>query len=298
MALDQDEYRFPDEVGNNEFEIEIEDDTPEEDRGREPMPRPIVEELEADELDNYDAKTKEKLKQMRKVWHDERREKEKVQREAAEAVHLAQRLLEENKRINNVIKSSEKEYVTTVQHSANMELEQAKRAYKEAYEMGDADGLVEAQDRMQMANIKVIRAHNMQVGTLQTPENDVQLAQQQLQSKQQPTIQPDQRALAWQERNPWFKENRELRGYALGLHETLIEEGYVGGSEEYYAALDNRISKVLPQKQRKSSSVVAPASRSTSPNKVRLTQSQVAIAKKFGLTPEQYAKEVIKLENR
>lgn len=298
MALDQEEYRFPDEVDENEFEIEIEDDTPEEDRGREPMPKPIVEELEADELENYDAKTKEKLKQMRKVWHDERREKERVQREAAEAVQLAQRLLEENKRINNVIKSSEKEYVTTVQHSANMEYEQAKKAYKEAYEMGDAEGLVEAQERMQMANIKVIRAHNMQVGALQTPENDVQIAQQQLQSRQQPTIQPDQRALAWQERNPWFKENRELRGYALGLHETLIEEGYVGGSEEYYAALDSRIAKVLPQKQRKTSSVVAPASRSTSPNKVRLTQSQVALARKFGLTPEQYAKEVIKLESR
>ena len=298
MALDQEEYRFPDEVDENELEIEIEDDTPEEDRGREPMPKPIVEELEADELENYDAKTKEKLKQMRKVWHDERREKERVQREAAEAVQLAQKLLEENKRINNVIKSSEKEYVTTVQHSANMEYEQAKKAYKEAYEMGDAEGLVEAQERMQMANIKVIRAHNMQVGTLQTPENDVQIAQQQLQSKQQPTIQPDQRALAWQERNPWFKENRELRGYALGLHETLIEEGYVGGSEEYYAALDSRIAKVLPQKQRKTSSVVAPASRSTSPNKVRLTQSQVALARKFGLTPEQYAKEVIKLEAR
>jgi len=298
MALDQDEYRFPDEAEENEFEIEIEDDTPEEDRGREPMPRPIVEELEADELDSYDAKTKEKLKQMRKVWHDERREKEKVQREAAEAVQLAQRLFEENKRINGVIKSSEKEYVTTIQHSANAEYEQAKKAYKEAYEMGDSDGLVEAQERMQMANIKVIRAHNMQTGTLQTPDNDVQLVQQQLHNKQQATIQPDQRALAWQEQNPWFKENRELRGYALGLHETLIDEGYVGGSEEYYAALDKRISKVLPQKQRKSSPIVASASRSTSPNKVRLTQSQVALAKKFGLTPEQYAKEVIKLEQR
>ena len=298
MALDQDEYRFPDEAEENEFEIEIEDDTPEEDRGREPMPRPIVEELEADELDNYDAKTKEKLKQMRKVWHDERREKEKVQREANEAVGLAQRLLEENKRINAVISSSEKEYVSTVQHSANMELEQARRAYKEAYEQGDSDGLVDAQERMQMANIKVIRSHNMQLGTLQTPENDVQIAQQQLHSRQQPSIQPDQRALLWQERNTWFKDNRELRGYALGLHETLIQEGYTGGSDEYYAALDNRISKVLPQKQRKSSSVVASASRSTSPNKVRLTQSQVALAKKFGLTPEQYAKEVIKLESK
>ena len=296
MALDQEEYHFPDEEDVNEIEIEIEDDTPEEDRGRQPMPKPIVEELEADELEAYDARAKEKLKQFRKVWHDERREKEKVQREAAEAVQLAQKLFEENKRINNVIKNSEKEYVTTVQNSANMEYEQAKRAYKEAYEIGDAESLVEAQERMQMANLKVIRAHNMQVGALQTPENDVQIAQQQLQSKQQPTIQPDQRALAWQERNPWFKENRELRGYALGLHETLLEEGYVGGSEEYYAALDNRISKVLPQKQRKTSSVVAPASRSTAPNKVRLTQSQVALAKKFGLTPEQYAREVIKME--
>jgi cellobiose-specific phosphotransferase system component IIA len=297
MALDQDEYKFPDE--EDELEIEIDDDTPEVDRGREPMPRSIVEELEADELDSYDAKTKEKLKQMRKVWHDERREKEKVQREASEAITLAQRLFEENKRINSVIQSSEKEYVTTIQHSANTEYEQAKRAYKDAYEQGDSDGLVEAQERMNMANIKVIRAHNMQTGTLQTPENDVQLVQQHLNSKQQATVQPDQRALAWREQNPWFNDdNAELKGYALGLHAKLLQEGYTGGSEEYYAALDKRMSKVLPQKQRKSSSVVASASRSTTPNKVRLTQSQVAIAKKFGLTPEQYAKEVIKLEQR
>ena len=118
------EYKFPDEIddNDNDIEIEIEDDTPEEDRGREPMPKHIVDELEDDELDSYDAKAQQRLKQMRKVYHDERREKEAAQREHREAVAVAQRLLQENQRVNSVLGNGEREYISNVQNLAQKEL--------------------------------------------------------------------------------------------------------------------------------------------------------------------------------
>ena len=159
--FDNDEFKFPDEASEAkgkpenkepEFEYEVEDDTPVQDRGREPMPKPLVEELEKDELDKYDDEVKNKLKQMRKVWHDERREKESALREQQEALNVAQRLLQENKRIKSILTNGEKEYVATVQNAANMELEMAKRAYREAYDAGDTDKIIEAQQSLQNAN--------------------------------------------------------------------------------------------------------------------------------------------------
>jgi hypothetical protein len=128
--FEKDEFKFPDEAkakqeAENSYEIEVEDDTPAEDRGREPMPKPIVDELDRDELDQYDEKAKERLKQMRKVWHDERREKESAHRERQEAIAFAQKLMNENKRIKDILSTGEKEYVSTVQNAANMELEMA-----------------------------------------------------------------------------------------------------------------------------------------------------------------------------
>jgi hypothetical protein len=160
MPLDDNtEFKFPDEIETKgkpqspEIEIEIEDDAPVEDRGRQPLPKPLVEELEKDELDQYDDNVKTKLKQMRKVWHDERREKESALREQHEAVGLAQRLLEENKRIKGILTNGEREYVSTIQSNADMELKMAQRAYKEAYDAGDSDKVLEAQQALQIANI-------------------------------------------------------------------------------------------------------------------------------------------------
>ena len=184
--MDQASFKFPDEVeadpkdksveakGDVEIEIEIEDDTPAEDRGKTPMPKPLVEELEKDELDAYDDTVKEKLKQMRKVWHDERREKEAALREQQEAITVAQRLLEENKRIKQILSTGEKEYVSTIQSAAEMELEMAKRAYKEAYDSGDTDKIIEAQQSMQTANLKIMQAKNFKMPSLQEEQIEVQ----------------------------------------------------------------------------------------------------------------------------
>ena len=315
MPLDETEFRFPDEIEDKgkpvdtgvDIEIEIEDDTPSEDRGKTPMPKPLVEELERDELDQYDDNVKEKLKQMRKVWHDERREKEAALREQQETLTVAQKLLTENKRIREILTTGEKEYVTTVQHSAQMELDMAKRSYKEAYDAGDSDKLVEAQEAMQNANIRLMQARNFRMPSLQEENFEVQTAQE-----SQPTRRTDQKAEAWQERNSWFGSNRGMTAYALGLHEELRDNGITVGSDEYYGALDKTMRKRFPEAfsttaattddeqtsrepaRTKSVTVVAPATRSTSPQKVKLKTSQMTLIKKLGITPEQYVKEFVK----
>ena len=318
MPLDDDtQYRFPDELENKgkpaqnaepEIEIEIEDDAPPEDRGRQPLPKPLVEELEKDELDQYDDNVKTKLKQMRKVWHDERREKESALREQHEAVGLAQRLFEENKRIKGILTTGEKEYVTTIQSNADMELRIAQRAYKEAYEAGDSDKVLEAQQALQVANLKMMQVKNFRMPSLQEDEMPVQ--PQPVQYQPAPYVpEPDNKAVAWQKRNSWFGQDRGMTAFALGLHEDLRDNGIEVGSEEYYRELDNTMRKRFSEKfesqednrqqtRTRPGTVVAPAVRSTAPHKVKLKQSQVNLARKLGLTPEQYVKAQLELEAR
>lgn len=301
MPFDKPEYKFPDEIeAESNIVIEIDDDAPQEDRGREPMPKSLVEELERDELDDYDDNVKIKLKQMRKVWHDERREKETALREQQEAVNFAQNLYQENKRIKNILSIGEKEYVTTIQGAADLELKNAKRAYKEAFESGDSELVVEAQQVLQQANLKSMQAQNFRMPALQQEEYPVQNEPQRVQA-------PDNKAISWQKQNSWFGQDRSMTAFALGLHEDLRYNGVEVGSEEYYSELDKTIRKRFPEKfedqdrqstRTKPGTVVAPAVRSTAPTKVRLKQSQVNLARKLGLTPEQYVKAQLELEAR
>jgi hypothetical protein len=285
-------------------EIAVEDDTPEEDRGREPMPKDIVEQLEKDELDEYtDAKVKERMKQLKKVWHDERREKERVQREQAEALAAAQRLLEENRKLKATLSEGEQSLVGSYKQNAEFELDRAKREYRDAYEAGDADKLVEAQEKLNIASYKLQQISNYRPA-LQEVEEEVQLPQQQMQT---PSI--DQKTIAWQERNTWYGTDAEMTASALGLHQKLINERgpQFAGTDEYWDAVDKTMRRRFPEyfgeetapvrDTKPATSVVAPASRSRSPKKIVLKQSQIAIAKKLGLTPEQYARELMKMEN-
>jgi hypothetical protein len=312
--FENEEYTFPDEQGKKvkasapEIEFEIVDDTPAEDRNRQPMPKEIVDDLEQDDLSKYDEATKEKFKQMRKVWHDERRAKESAYREQQEAVELARRVVEENKRMKNMLATGEKEYVSSIQSTANLELEMAKRAYKDAYDNGDSDGLVNAQQAMQEASIKIAQAKAFKLPPLQDNENNVQSQQEQYQQPAAPA--PDARAQAWRNKNDWFGADEEMTATALGLHEKLKRNGVVVGSDEYYSTLDKTIRKRFSEyfedsepentssksTPTKLSTVVAPATRSTSSNKIKMTIRQVALAKKLGLTNEQYAIAMKKLE--
>jgi hypothetical protein len=306
------EFKFPDEIENTqeentpEIEIEIVDDTPEYDQKRDPMPKEIVEKLDKDELEEYDDTVKEKLKQMKKVWHDERREKEAAHREREEAIAYAKKIAEENKKMRQMITSGEKEYVETIQSSANMSLEMAKKGYKEAYESGDVDLMMEAQQKLQEANLRLMRANSFKPTALQEEKFEVQTQPEQIQS----VPRPDERAENWQKQNRWFGSNKVMTAMALGLHEELKDTGVPVGSDEYYETLNKTMRRRFPEQfeetqeeevpkapaaRPKQRSVVAPAMRTTSPTKVRLSQTQVNLAKKFNITPEQYAIELKKL---
>ena len=286
-------------------EIEVVDDTPEADRGREPMPKDIVEELESDELEDYSDKVKTRLKQMKKVWHDERREKERVLREQQEALSAAQRLLEENRRLRKTLSEGEQSLVGSYKQTAEYEIDAARRAYRDAYESGDADKVVDAQEKLSRATLRLQQVENYRP-TLQDSDTEVDIVPQQA---QQPRL--DQRTITWQERNTWYGTDPEMTASALGLHQKLVNERgpqYVG-TDEYWTAVDKTMRRRFPdyfgeeeaprtsQRETKSSQVVAPASRSRSPKKIVLKQSQLSIAKRLGLTPEQYARELLKTEN-
>lgn len=282
--------------------IEVEDDTPEADRGRQPMPKEIVEELENDELEDYSEKVKLRLKQMKKVWHDERREKERESREKTEALSAAERLLEENRRLRSTLSNGETELLSSYKQSAEYEAEAARKAYRDAYEAGDSEKLVDAQEKLNAASYRLQQLNGYKP-TLQVEQPEVQT---QVQTQQTPR--PDTRTMAWQERNSWYGDDPEMTATALGLHQKLMTErgAKFAGSDEYWATVDKTMRRrfpdyfgeeAVPSRESRPASVVAPASRSRSPKKIVLRQSQIAIAKKLGLTPEQYARELMKMES-
>jgi hypothetical protein len=307
--MDAEEFKFPDEkeevsAAADDFEIEIEDDTPAEDRDRQPLPKDIVDELEDDELEEYSEGVKTRLKQMKKVWHDERREKEQALREQQEAIAYAQRMMEENKALKGKLSVGEQTFVSTYKGAAEMEYDNAKRDYKEAYDMGDADRLLDAQEKLNQAQFKLQKVNDY-VPSRQEEEVDVQPATN--------TVpRPDQRAIAWQERNEWFGKDEEMTSLALGLHQKLVAQYGTSypSTDEYWKKVDDTMRRRFPEQfgdkeeeaapqkvqRSKPASVVASADRSTPSKKVRLKQSQVLIAKKLGLTPEQYVREMMKLE--
>lgn len=297
-------------IEGDDVEIEVRDDTPPEDRGVEPVPENMRQELETlDASQEYSRNVKEKFKQYKKVWNDERRAKETALREQQEALNLAQKILDENKKLKEMLQYGEKELISTYQSSAEMEIDKAKRNYKEAYDSGDSDKLLEAQEELMKAQLKLDKAQNFKP-TVQISENDVKI---QTKQSQQPA-QLDPKVAEWVSENQWFVDpnKRAMRKYAEGVHEELEEtygRGFVG-TDEYYKRIDTEVKRRFPeefddtqndeeekpQRTAKLSTVVAPAKRSTSSKKIVLSKSQVALAKKLGLTPEQYAREQQKLE--
>ncbi len=311
-------YKFPDEVEekvdettdkSDDIEIEVEDDTPPQDRNRTPSEPEFVEKLEKDELAQYSKEVRDKIDAFRKIYHDERRRADAADRERQEALAITKKLYEENKALKGKVTSTEAVAVDSFTNSAEQELAMAKKEYRDAYESGDAEKLVEAQEKMTAAKIKLDRAFDATENlnrrkALQEQENEVKIPQQ----SEQPVVR-DQKAAAWQERNPWFGQDDEMTSLALGLHEKLVKENGMAyaTTDEYYKRIDETMRKRFPENfeetieekakvRTKPSTVVAPANRSTSSKKVKLNTSQLAIAKKLGLTPEQYALELLKME--
>jgi len=314
QKMDTEDFKFPDEsegsakaAAEEKFEFEIEDDTPPEDRGREPMPKEIVEEIDNDELEEYSDNVKTRLKQMKKVYHDERREKESALREHQEALAYAKRLLEENNSLKGRLTQGEQIFVETAKNAAELELSAAKKAYKDAYDLGDADQLIEAQDRLYKAQSKLQKVEDF-VPSRHEPETDVQPV-----SNSVPR--PDQRAVAWQERNDWFGKDEEMTSLALGLHQKLVSQygASYTSTDEYWKKVDDTMRRRFPEhfeerdpapaqdtkpQREKPAPVVAPATRSTGSKKIKVSQSAVNTAKRLNVPLEKYVQELMKLEGR
>ena len=314
IEIEDEDQDKPQSQEKEDLDIEIEDDTPEEDRGRQPMPRELVDQLDKDELDKYDEEVKSKLKQMKKVYHDERREKEKALREYQEALSVAQRAIEENKKLKTRLSEGEKIYADTAKDAATRAVEMAKKEYKEAYDAGDGDAMASAQEKITQATLALQSANNFKP-SLQTEEKEVEI--QHVQPQRAPL---DAKTADWMSKNPWFGSPRHkaMSSFAYGLHEELRDEygdQYIG-SDDYFERINKQMRRTFPkyfnevegveveadesrpsQQRAKAAPVVAPASRSTAPKKVKLKQSQLSVVKKLGITPEQYAKEFLKLEN-
>lgn len=323
--LDQDEFKFPDEIKGKpvdtlseggDFSLEIEDDTPVNDKFAEPpLSKEEVEELEKDNHEDYSKRVKDRIDKMKKAWHDERREKEAAIREQQEAINLAKRVMDEHKKLKEAYSTGEKEYISTFQNAADLQLEIAKQAYREAYDSGDSERIVEAQAKLTEASLKQDKAKNFKPAP-QAEEETFEQAQQAYQQPAKPQVDP--LTAKWLEKNSWYGPDEEMTALALGTHTKLEKEfgkGYIG-SEEYFKRIDLTMRKRFPENfseevevetqaggdkpsqraETKSAPVVAPATRSTAAKRIVLKASQVALAKKLGLTPEQYAREMQKLE--
>jgi len=307
--IEKTEFSFPDEKEQaqdkataavaEEPDFEVVDDTPEEDRNRAPMREPPTEPTE-EELASYSESVKSRFKHFTKGYHDERRAKEAAQREKDEALRIAQMLVEENKKLKGSLSQGQNALLEQAKKVVANEVEQAKAKYKAALEAFDTDATVTAQQELLAAQIRADKVNNYRVPPLQ--EEKAQVQQQQIQQQPQ---QADPKLLAWQERNTWFGPNKKLTAYALGLHEDLVNEGVPVGSDEYYKRIDNDLQQRFPDQfggresadaptQRTKSNVVAPATRSTAPKKIVLTQTQVNLAKRLGVSLESYAREVAK----
>ena len=307
MPLDQEAFKFPDEKaeekkqdeiqfeveGEGEPEIEVVDDTPPEDRDRAPMKEPPAE-VTDDELAQYSDGVKKRIQHFSKGYHEERRAKEAAFREREEAIRLAQQLMEENKKLQSTQGQTQQVLLEQAKKVVQSEVEQAKRKLKDAYDAGDSDKLLEAQEELTAAKIRADRVNNFKPAPLQEEKPAVQPAPQPV---QQEPVRVDAKASAWQEANPWFGSDDEMTALALTVHRKLVESGVNPTSDEYYDRINTRMRQVFPdafpsEKPVKKSTVVAPATRSTAPKKIVLTQSQVNIAKRLGLTNEQYARAV------
>ena len=328
MALDN--FKFPDDEGDkkvvvsqeeddsvviqadaeDDVEIEIVDDTPAKDRGRKPLDKEVADPTD-DEIENYSDKVQARIKELTHARHDERRMKESLLREKQEMEKLMSYLSEENKKLKQTVNYGQEVYISTATDAAESQLQAARRQLKDAQESYDTDAIIEAQEALMEAKVRLSQVKNFKPAPLQEDEPAVQREPSQPQQ-----VAPDEKTLRWQAKNQWYGQPgfEEYTSYALGLHHKLVNSGVDPRTDEYFAQIDGRMQKTFPElfggnaektpeptqvqseAPKKPAAVVAPASRSAGTKKIQLSTRQLALAKKYGLTPQQYAAEVAKLE--
>jgi len=292
-----DDYKEPEpevEVeAKEEVEIEVVDDTPKQDRKRKASAAP--EDVTDEELENYSEKVRKRIQHFSKGYHDERRAKESAERERQELERYAKQLADENKTLQEKAAKSNKALIEQGKESAERDVKVAKFAYKKAYDAGDADKVLAAQEKLTDAKMKLSKLNDVDTSLQEEPIP--------VQSEETP-LQVDQKADKWAKDNTWFGQDDEMTAYAMGVHNKIVKEGVDPSSDEYYETINSRMRSTFSdyfgedeqleeqETKKRKSNVVAPASRSTSPKKVTLTRTQVAIAKKLGVPLELYAKKV------
>ena len=295
---------FEVEIDDDKFEIEIEDDTPAEDRGKPRRAEGAEPDVPGDdELEGYSESVKKRISKLKYEFHEERRAKEEAERIREEAIRFAEAQKREVDGMRKRLSEGQGAVVTQAKARVETQLEAAKSKFKQAYEAGDADAMLEAQTSLNNLQNEMYRLANYRPA----PEPESSPAPQAKAPASSPQVpKPPQRALDWAEQNPWFQTDTEMTGYAYGVHERLVKSGIDPNSETYYTQIDAAVKSRFADKfadadqevktqPRQAGSVVAPASRaSTTPRKVVLTQSAVALAKRLGLTPQQYAAQLMK----
>jgi hypothetical protein len=281
----------------DDFDIEVVDDRPEEDQGKKRSKAPM--ELSEEEMDEYSEKVRKRLQHFSKGYHDQRRAAESAAKEREEALRYAQQIAEENKKLKGTVSKNQEAMLESAKKMAAAEHDDAKVQYKKAYESGEADAVVEAQEALTAAKMKVERVNNLKLPALQEDVYDVQT------QTTAPAQSVDDRAVSWQQANKWFGDDDEMTSFALGLHQKLVKQGVNPRSDDYYEKINSRMRQVFPEsfedaddheevteERRRKTTVVASATRSVAPKKITLSRTQVALAKRLGVPLEEYAKQV------
>jgi len=305
-AIESAKVELNEDDGDDGFEIEVVDDTPEADKGKPRRAEGAEPKIPNDEeIENYNENVQKRIKQLKYEFHEERRAKEEAARLQDEALRYAEQIKQENDRLKKSLTDGEAVLVNQAKGRVDAQLEKAEAAYKSAYETGDADALIEAQKTIAKLSVEKDKYESYKPKPVPQAQPQPQYQQQNAQPPR-----PDQRALEWAAENEWFETDPEMTGYAFGLHEKLVKSGIDPKSEEYYNQIDDAVRRVFPDRfedgsleesapQRQTGNVVAPAVRSgKKPRKVKLTSTQASLAKRLGLTNEQYAAQVMKEQNR
>jgi hypothetical protein len=289
---------------DGDFEVEIEDDTPDKDKGRSRRAADVEADIpEDEELEKHSESVQKRIKKLKFEFHEERRRKEEAEREREVAVKYAGAQRKESERLRKNLSEGEGVLVSEAKARVASEITSAKRAYKEAYEAGDSDAVLEAQMALSKLQFEEDRVQNWRPARAAVEQEDDTPAPQAA-----PRVpKPDTRAQEWVAENKWFEDDNGMRRYAILVHEELLESGVDSTSEVYYNKINeamrsrypDRFADVEPevrQPQRKAGSVVAPGGRNATPsrNKVVITSSEAAIAKRLGLTNKEYAAQKLK----
>lgn len=293
------------EVEGDNIEVEIENDTPIADQGINKLTKDPTD-IPDDEISQYSDSVKKRIMQLTHSRHDERRAKEEAIREREAAITYAKQIAEENNKLKEKLNTGETHLIKTMQVVSEKELDEAKKKYKEALYTGDADKIATAQEEFSKAVIKSEKVK----GFKPVPQEQLQPVDNQAYNQPQQYI--DTKAERWKNENPWFGQSGspgvddEMTYFAMGLHKKLTRDhgDHYASTEEYYERINSRMREKFPEyfgKQtgqdnyKRSASVVAPASRSSPPKKLRLTQSEANTAKRLGVPIQEYAKQLAKL---